>query len=76
MMIPGWLVALTGGAVGMGWIYERANSSLLIVALFHAFLNKASATVGTAGLPAIVTSVVIIAWAVTILRGEATQLSS
>jgi membrane protease YdiL (CAAX protease family) len=37
LVIPGWIVGLAAGAVVLGWLYDRARSSLLIVAIFHAF---------------------------------------
>lgn len=70
LLIPGWIIGLASGAVVLGWLYERTNSSLLIVALFHALLNMGSATSATEGLPRIFVSVVVIAWAVVILRQE------
>lgn len=67
-MVVGWSFGLAAGTVVLGWLYEGAGSSLLIVALFHASLNMASATDGTAGLPAALTSSVVIAAAVAILH--------
>ncbi len=67
-VIPGWLVGLVAGAVVLGWLYEQSGSSLLIVALFHASLNMASATTGTEGVPAIGVSIMIIAASIVILR--------
>lgn len=68
LVVPGWLVGLAAGTVVLGWLHDRAAGSLLVVALFHASLNMASATVGTAGVPATVTSAAVIAGAVVILR--------
>ncbi len=68
VVIPGWIVGLVAGAVVLGWLYERSGSSLLIVAVFHALLNMASATTGTEGVPAAVVTTVVIVWAVVILR--------
>lgn len=68
-MIPGWLIGMVAGAVVLGWMYEHARSSIVIVALFHATVNLASATEGTASVAAL-PSVVIIVWAVLILRRE------
>jgi membrane protease YdiL (CAAX protease family) len=68
--VPGWLVGLGAGAVVLGWLYERARCSILIVALFHASLNMASATDGTAGLPAAVVTAAVIFAAVAILRRQ------
>lgn len=69
-VIPGWIIGLMAGAVVLGWLYERARFSLLIVALFHTFLNMASATPATEGVPAAVTTAAVIVWAVLILRRE------
>lgn len=69
-VIPGWLIGLMAGAVVLGWLYEHARSSLLIVAMFHTALNMASATLATEGLPAAITSATVIVWSILILRGE------
>lgn len=68
LLLPGFLVGIAAGAVVLGWLYERARCSALIVAVFHALLNMASATKGTEELIAGVVSAVVIVWAVTILR--------
>lgn len=70
VVVPGWLVGLAAGAVVLGWLYEQAGSSLLVVALFHAFLNMASASLATEGIPAAVVSVSVIVWAIELLRRE------
>jgi uncharacterized protein len=69
-LIPGWIVGLAAGAVVLGWLYERSGSSLLIVAVFHTMLNMASATPAGEGVPRVAVSMVVIAWAVLILRNE------
>ena len=68
-MVPGFLVGMAAGAVVLGWLYEHARGSLLVVALFHAALNMASATEATADVAA-AASAVVIAWAVLILRAD------
>lgn len=65
---PAGFVGLAAGAVVLGWLYERSGSSLLIVTVFHAMLNMASATSGTEGIPAAVVTTVVIVWAVVLLR--------
>lgn len=69
-VIPGWVIGLMAGAVVLGWLYEHARSSLLIVAIFHTALNMASATLATEGLPAAIASATVIVWSILILRGE------
>lgn len=71
LLLPGFFVGMAAGAVVLGWLYERARCSVLIVALFHALLNMASATTGTEGLVAATVSTVVIVWAIAILRAEA-----
>jgi uncharacterized protein len=66
-MIPAWLISLLAGAVVLGWLYERSQASLLVVAIFHTCLNLASATAATESVAA-VTSAVVILWAIWILR--------
>lgn len=69
--VPGWLIALPFGALVLGWLYERSGRSLLVVALFHAALNWASATEATAGLPAVVVSALVVVAACVIAgRGQ------
>jgi hypothetical protein len=69
-VIPGWIIGLMAGSVVLGWLYEQAGSSLLIVALFHTFLNMAIATSATEGLPAAITTATVIVWSIFILRRE------
>jgi hypothetical protein len=70
-MIPGFLVGLAAGAVVLGWMYEQAGYSVLVVALWHTALNMGSATRAAEGFVAALVSAVVIAWAVMILRGRA-----
>jgi membrane protease YdiL (CAAX protease family) len=69
LMIPGFLLGMAAGAVVLGWLFEHAHGSVLVVALFHATLNMASATEATEDV-APAASAVVIAWAVLILRAE------
>lgn len=70
LVVPGWVIGLMAGSLVLGWLYEQARSSLLIVTLFHTSLNLASATPATEGIPAAAASTVVIVWAVLILRRE------
>jgi membrane protease YdiL (CAAX protease family) len=49
LMLLGFLVGMAAGAGGARLAVRAAHSSVLIVALFHACLNMASATRGTEG---------------------------
>lgn len=68
LMVPGFLVGMAAGAVVLGWVYERAGDSILIVAPLHAFLNMGSAPPGTEGVIQVTVTTFIILWAVYILR--------
>jgi membrane protease YdiL (CAAX protease family) len=75
VMLPGFVVALASGGVVLGWLYERSNS-VLVVALFHTFLNLATATKGAEPIAPVV-SLTVIVWAVLILRdAQRTEQSS
>ena len=69
LLVPGWLVGLTAGALVLGWMCEHARSSVLIVALLHATLNMVSATEATEGFVAAAASTATIASAIVLLRG-------
>jgi uncharacterized protein len=71
VLLPGWLLGLAAGAVVFGWVYERTGESLLVVAIFHANINVASASTVTAGGARVVTSMAVIVAAIAILRHEA-----
>jgi membrane protease YdiL (CAAX protease family) len=74
LMLPGFFAGMAAGAVVLGRLYERANSSLPVVALFHTVLNMASATKGTEGFPAVAVTAAVMVAAIAILRREARQL--
>lgn len=69
LLVPAFFISMTAGAVVLGWLYERARSSIFVVALFHASINMASATVGTAAV-APAASIAVVALAVLILRAD------
>jgi len=62
----GWAVSLAFGAVVLTWLYNSARGSILMVALWHATFN-AAVTAGE-GNVAMITSLLVIIWAVIILR--------
>ena len=68
-VIPGFLVGMAAGSLVLGWLYDHARCSILVVALCHTTLNMASATDGTKDVAA-AASVAVIVWAVLILRAE------
>jgi membrane protease YdiL (CAAX protease family) len=66
----GWAVGLAAGSVVLAWLYREGHRSILLVATWHTAFNLASATQATGAITGAVTSVVVIAWAVWILRRE------
>jgi membrane protease YdiL (CAAX protease family) len=68
----GWVVGIGFGSVFLTWLYQAASSSILVVALWHTAYNFATATEASSGLPAAVTSTVVIVASVVILRDRST----
>jgi membrane protease YdiL (CAAX protease family) len=68
LLLPGFLAGMLAGSLVLGWLYERTGGSILVVAVFHAMLNMASAVKAAEGLPAVCASAVVIAWAVLVMR--------
>ncbi|HTG46865.1 MAG TPA: CPBP family intramembrane glutamic endopeptidase [Actinomycetota bacterium] len=67
-MLPAFLLSLAAGSIVLTWLAE-GSGSILIVALWHTALNLGSATDAAAGGVAVLTSVVVIVWAVRVIRG-------
>ena len=66
----GWAVGLAAGSVVLTWLYREGHRSVLLVAVWHTAFNLTSATEATGAVAGTVTSLVVIAWAVWILRRE------
>jgi len=62
----GWAISLAFGAVVLTWLYNSTRGSILMVALWHATFN-AAVTAGEGNI-SMITSVLVIIWAVIILR--------
>jgi uncharacterized protein len=63
----GWIVGLGFGSIFLTWLYQSAERSILIVALWHTAYNFTTATKATAGVAAAVASTLVIAASVVIL---------
>jgi membrane protease YdiL (CAAX protease family) len=63
----GWLVGIGFGSVFLTWLYQSADYSILIVALWHTAYNFATATKAAAGTAAAVASIVVMAASLVIL---------
>jgi membrane protease YdiL (CAAX protease family) len=53
---PGFVIGLTCGSIVLGWLYDSASSSVLIVAVWHGTYNLTSATAAAHGTVAAVVS--------------------
>lgn len=68
LFLPGFVIGVFAGAVVLTWLYEGARSSILIAALWHAFLNIGSATKAGEGAVAAALTVLVIVWSLVIAR--------
>ncbi|MBW8750383.1 MAG: CPBP family intramembrane metalloprotease [Propionibacteriales bacterium] len=66
----GWLVGVMAGSVVLTWLYREGHRSILLVAAWHTAYNFTSATDATGAVVGTVTSILVISWAVWILRQE------
>jgi hypothetical protein len=66
----GWAVGLAAGSVVLAWLYREGQRSILLVAAWHSAFNFTSATQATGAVAGTVTSVLVIGWAIWILRRE------
>jgi len=60
VMIGGFVIGITCGAIVLTWLYIRSGQSVLATALWHASYNMVSATAAAAPAAAIVTTGVIV----------------
>jgi membrane protease YdiL (CAAX protease family) len=66
----GFSIGLLCGAIVLGWLYNRTGS-VLAVAVWHATYNVTSATTGAHGLPAALSTTVVIAAATVLVVADA-----
>lgn len=71
----GWVVGIGFGSVFLTWLYESADRSILIAALWHTAYNFASATEASDGLPAAVVTSAVVVVGVIVLRRASTWRS-
>jgi membrane protease YdiL (CAAX protease family) len=73
LMIPVWGYGLFCGAVIMTWLFNRTGGSILAVAVFHGTYNLSNGTLAASahsGLLSIVTWVLVVGFAIVLLRAE------
>jgi membrane protease YdiL (CAAX protease family) len=63
----GWAIGLFSGSVLLTWMYDASGSSIFLVAVWHTLFNFSTATTATSGLPAAVSSTLVIVAAVVLL---------
>jgi membrane protease YdiL (CAAX protease family) len=68
--IPGFFLGMAAGAIVLTWLYNASGSSILIVSLWHAFLNLGSGTQAAKGSLSAFVSTMIVLWAVLIVVRE------
>jgi membrane protease YdiL (CAAX protease family) len=66
----GFVFALGCGSIVLTWLYNRTGGSILACAIWHGLFNMATATVAASGTLAGVTSALVIAQAILLLRLE------
>lgn len=64
----GWLATLFAGAVFLTWFYNSTGESVLMVAVWHGSFNYVSASTVDTGILPFAVSVMVIFFAITILR--------
>lgn len=66
----GWLVGMVAGSVVLAYLYVQGGRSIPLVAAWHTAFNLTSATEATGAVVGTATSMVVILWAVWILRRD------
>jgi membrane protease YdiL (CAAX protease family) len=72
----GWLVGLLAGSVVLTFLYRDGRRSILLVAAWHTAYNLVSGTAAAGAVVGTVTSMLVILWAVWILRRERAAASA
>jgi membrane protease YdiL (CAAX protease family) len=63
----GWVVGLYAGSLALAWLYAAGGRSIFLLALWHTSYNFTSATAATSGLPAALTSTLVMVVAVLVV---------
>ena len=63
----GWVIGLFAGAIVFTWLFNSAEGSILIVAIWHGCFNYISASNAGNGLLATVVSTIVMIWAVVVV---------
>ena len=71
MIIGGFGLGISAGAIVLSRIAQRTDGSILGVAIWHTLYNMTSATAASRGVIAAVTTTCVMVWATALLIGEA-----
>jgi len=71
LLVGGFGLGICAGALVLSRVAQRANGSILAAALWHAAYNMTSATAGSRGLIAAITTTAVMVWGVLLLVGTA-----
>jgi len=63
----GWIIGLFAGAIVFTWLFNSAEGSILVVAIFHGCFNYISASAAGNGLLAAIVSTMVMIWAVAVV---------
>ena len=70
LILPGFFIGLTAGALVLTALYNATGGSILVVAIWHASYNLAAATTAADGIIAAVATACVIVWAVCLVQRE------
>jgi uncharacterized protein len=70
LILPGFFIGLTAGALVLTSLYNGTRGSILAVAVWHASYNLAAATTAADGIIAAITTTCVIFWAVSLVQRE------
>ncbi len=70
LIIPGFFIGLTAGALVLTSLYNGTGGSILVVAVWHASYNLAAATTAADGIIAAIATTCVISWAVSLVQRE------
>ena len=70
LVLPGFFIGLTAGALVLTSLYNGTGGSILAVAVLHASYNLAAATTAPDGIIAAVATTCVIVWAVSLVQRE------
>ncbi len=65
-----WFLGLLAGSIVLGWLSDRSDGSVVLVAVWHAGFNMVSGTAAAAGVLAAVTTTAVMILAAVLVAAE------